>query len=78
MDYNTCILKTIDSFAKILLKRRSGKNKLLKVVTKELDTKREKTNVRLNSQAAENEKQAIQSGKLKVFITDMSLYSYKA
>lgn len=62
MDYYTCILKTIDFF---------GKKNLPKVVTKELNSKSEKTNVRPNSQAAENEKQAIQSGKLRVFITSM-------
>lgn len=44
---------------------------LLKVITKELNSKSEKTNVRPNSQAAENEKQAIQSGKLRVFMTSM-------
>lgn len=65
MDYYTCILKKIDFFGKKILKN------LPKVVTKELNSKSEKTNVRPNSQAAENEKQAIQSGKLRVFITSM-------
>lgn len=65
MDYYTCILKTIDFFGKKILKS------LPKVVTKELNSKSEKTNVRPNSQATENEKQAIQSGKLRVFITSM-------
>lgn len=51
---------------------------LLKVITKELNSKSEKTNVKPNSQAAENEKQAIQSGKLRVFITSMPWYSYTA
>lgn len=65
MDYYTCILKTIDFFWKKFLKN------LLKIITKELNSKSEKTNVKPNSQAAENEKQAIQSGKLRVFITSM-------
>lgn len=65
MDHYTCILKIIDFFGKKILKKSTeGCNKRTKF-------KERKDKCKAELSRGINEKQAIQSGKLRVFITSM-------